>query len=105
MSDTKISGIYGSTAITGNAHTEGRTAMSTEEMRDRANAAYDSGSISAVDLTAMMKYLDKREKTAERNKRPEVKAARKLYNQKQAAIRKEGRALLSMLMSGEKGVQ
>jgi|SRR5262245_12025725 len=97
MSDTKISGIYGSTAITGNAHTEGRTAMSTEEMRDRANAEYESGNISAVDLTAMMKYLDKREYNQERNARPEVKAARKEYNRKQAAIRKEGKALLEML--------
>src|SRR5262245_24418043 len=93
----KISGIYTSTAIAGHEHTEGRTAMSTQEMRERANAEYESGNINAVDLTAMMKYLDKREYNQKRNRLPEVKAQRKAYNQKQAAIRREGKLLLSLL--------
>jgi len=72
------------------------------EMREETYEAYKAGLITLDEASKISKYLAKREYNQIRNKRPEVREARKAYNQKQAENRKEGKILLSLLIANKK---
>lgn len=74
-----------------------RMTMSVEEMRERANAAYDAGAVTAVDLRAMEIYLGKLEQRQNYNRRPEVKARRAAYMKTRNEIAKIGKAKVERL--------
>ncbi len=99
----RISGIYGSEEISANGHQEGHVTLSTAEIRERMSELGDSGATS-VDLKAIEKYLAKVDKRDERNRRPEVKAARKLYNKKRLAAEKQTKAMIEILLAEKEGL-
>lgn len=72
--------------------------MSIEEIRDRINAKYESGAVTAVQFTQMMKALDKYEYRRNYNRRPEVKAKRYAYNKLQRVKEKAGRSMIADLI-------
>jgi len=76
--------------------------MTITEMRDETYEAYKAGLVTLEEAAAIEAYLKKREYNAERNKRPEVRAARKAYNERKAAERKEGKLMLQVLLANKK---
>src|SRR5262245_14428391 len=71
-------------------------------MREETYNAYKAGLIGLEEASKITTYLNKREYNQIRNKRPEVREARKAYNQKKAEERKEGRIMLQMLLAAKK---
>lgn len=94
----QISGIYRSTEITKNAHTEGRTTMGTRTIRERLYEDTREGRIPMSDMKAIETYLNKKEYREEYNSRPEVKDKRRAYNRARNEKAKLGRQLLQGLL-------